>query len=65
MVKVFNRGKYGSGLFFGIATQFILTSALQLVTWKVGLSWPLTDKQTIVLNEIFDNFPIFNQKISE
>ena len=38
--------------------SFILTSALQLVTWKVGFSWPFTDKQTIVLNKIFDNFPI-------
>ena len=61
LVKVFNRGKYGSGLFFKILIQFILTSALQLVTWNVGFSWPLADKQTIVLNKSFDNFPIFNQ----
>ena len=52
----------GSCFFLKSQSSFILTSALQLGTWKVGFSWPFTDKHTIELNTIFDNFPILFKK---
>ena len=45
---------------FHLELGFILTSTLQLVTWKIGSSWAFAAAQKIAFNKNFDNFAIFH-----